>query len=802
MAKPAEEPKLTPGVAFHLQPDGSWAAENLPHKALDSKFSGYLTINGYRCSVFEASDQSMWAQKSVDTPATTASSKKEHEEPDMSRKCPTCGGKATDVRGFSACCAKGHFFEVTPKEASAFVKIPETMDSVASRVAARWVRAALQLPSPEELQGAFAPAVKYCEENRGSYHGVWGSDEYGMSIMMAIHDDGQGIEILFVPDINSRDAEMIYSSDDDESFMSGKSNDWKPAALEAIQGAIKKAEKMAMSTDEADSTDQGQASVASRVASAWLRLSSVSVTPDQLKQSLIAQLFAYDEQAMDFVSCDNPAIHEAVAKAEQALKAHNISKVMDLTGDQSLPKSADEKNVKLLVDLQYSVDGKAVAIEGSKEGGIDTFWRDIYKNVAQAVGPMYSEGEQEKDPGLPSDPQETLWWNGKTFSSEEPSMASTFGKAPKSMDTVASRVYAAWLAAQHHCSSCRNYAFHGQEPVRLAGSMHHPACPTVVAARADDLVAQVNDILEGKKSGPFGEDDQRYDEEILEYCESVRKAIPEMQEILDNAFHEAMDFKMKLPQAESPKVRQLAQEKISEMLNQAAARLEIISHGLMMEIEGLCAGLAQGAGEVLEEEPETPLPEAVGPELEEAQEEAQEDAEGQPEVEEQQEQEGQAQQASSPLGISKELMAIAAALENSKNPDPQLVALDLREVMSRLAGEDDGGGAAAPLSDIAFIHMNTDLDEYPDLDPDGSLCSAFSHVIDSLGGNIENWEDDWLEIEVPRAKLQEMIKHLQDIEAGTHGAKAQKIAQAYGVTEVYGDDGEGSPGDIIPSDQY
>ena len=93
-----QEPKLSPGIAFRLQPDGSWSPEKLPHNVLDkSEFSGHLTINGYRCSVFEMPDLSMWAQKSVNTPATPATpataSSKGHPEPDMSKKCPECGEK-------------------------------------------------------------------------------------------------------------------------------------------------------------------------------------------------------------------------------------------------------------------------------------------------------------------------------------------------------------------------------------------------------------------------------------------------------------------------------------------------------------------------------------------------------------------------------------------------------------------------------------------------------------------------------------------------------------------------------------
>lgn len=50
--------------------------------------------------------------------------------------------------------------------------------------------------------------------------------------------------------------------------------------------------------------------------------------------------------------------------------------------------------------------------------------------------------------------------------------------------------------------------------------------------------------------------------------------------------------------SDNPRVRQIADEKIAKMLNEAAARLEIISHGLMKETGALCSGLAAGAASV------------------------------------------------------------------------------------------------------------------------------------------------------------------------------------------------------------
>lgn len=125
--------ELQRGPAFHLQPDGTWSVEDVPvGVAADSSFSGYLTINGYRCTVFETADGDQWAQKSVNTPASTAAALK----PDMSRRCPECGGRAVDVRAMSACCPNGHYFSVKPRSPS---RKESKMSTVASAVAAKWL---------------------------------------------------------------------------------------------------------------------------------------------------------------------------------------------------------------------------------------------------------------------------------------------------------------------------------------------------------------------------------------------------------------------------------------------------------------------------------------------------------------------------------------------------------------------------------------------------------------------------------------------------------------------------------------
>ncbi len=65
MEGPDPHVKLTPGVGFHLGPEGYWKAEEIPSEAIQSATpSGLLTIEGQRCTVFDTKDGE-WAQKSV-----------------------------------------------------------------------------------------------------------------------------------------------------------------------------------------------------------------------------------------------------------------------------------------------------------------------------------------------------------------------------------------------------------------------------------------------------------------------------------------------------------------------------------------------------------------------------------------------------------------------------------------------------------------------------------------------------------------------------------------------------------------
>lgn len=63
-------PQLSPGIGFILEGDGKWDVQKIPPEVIKSaEFSGYLTIQGYKCSVFITPEGEQWAQKSSGIPA-------------------------------------------------------------------------------------------------------------------------------------------------------------------------------------------------------------------------------------------------------------------------------------------------------------------------------------------------------------------------------------------------------------------------------------------------------------------------------------------------------------------------------------------------------------------------------------------------------------------------------------------------------------------------------------------------------------------------------------------------------------
>jgi len=66
--------QLSPGVGFHLTDSGQWEVKNIPPDVLtDAEVSGHLTIEGYRCTVFDTPSGEMWAQKGPGTVASAFS---------------------------------------------------------------------------------------------------------------------------------------------------------------------------------------------------------------------------------------------------------------------------------------------------------------------------------------------------------------------------------------------------------------------------------------------------------------------------------------------------------------------------------------------------------------------------------------------------------------------------------------------------------------------------------------------------------------------------------------------------------
>jgi hypothetical protein len=124
------ESKLSPGFGFKLQPDGSWKVSKIPGDVIDSaEFSGFLTIKGYRCSVFETPDKDQWAQKSLVIPEDSGVS---HLSTDASQCCRSCASFAW------------HGPIQTPIQIAGITHHPSCPDllestSIASRVAARFL---------------------------------------------------------------------------------------------------------------------------------------------------------------------------------------------------------------------------------------------------------------------------------------------------------------------------------------------------------------------------------------------------------------------------------------------------------------------------------------------------------------------------------------------------------------------------------------------------------------------------------------------------------------------------------------
>ena len=483
--KPKADPKLQPGIGFALQDDGSWKPEKIPDDVLSSAtYSGFLTINGYRCTVFESPDGREWAQKSVNTPAVAS---------------------------------------------------PLT---IAARVAAR-SEVLNAIDAAFESVGVYPPKMTNIGQNK--YEG-----EIDTDWNLTVEEKAGG-------ELNVE--------------LNGK-------FCENLEGAV----KIFKSKDKS-----------------FLPHGVVNYTPEELLKTLHAQIHAYDSRYGELVSCASPEIAQQVAKAKNVFATHGVNEFADATQRAGLQVVPNSDDIILFCEMFFIDGDEMFAVEGGPDSfdeHISTILTDVESSLDQ-TGPV----PMDVHPSTPSDPTDTLWWDGEKFTNDE----STIMKNQQA--SLASRIAANYLAGN-----------------------------------PEDIVSQVSEILNGRNDL-----DDKYDEEIAEYCEEVRKILPKMQEIFDSAFHEVVDFKEQIPQTKHPKVRQICQEKVSEIMNQAAARIEIISHGLLQELEALLAALE--AGVAVREETKT---------------------------------------ASSPESIARELVAIADAIDASKSPDQGLVAYDLRQVLSSI----------------------------------------------------------------------------------------------------------------------
>ena len=99
-----------------------------------------------------------------------------------------------------------------------------------------------------------------------------------------------------------------------------------------------------------------------------------------------------------------------------------------------------------------------------------------------------------------------------------------------------------------------------------------------------------------------------------------------------------------------------------------------------------------------------------------------------------------------PSQLASQLRRIASKIDSSKSPDRTLVARDLKKVL------------AVVTADQAFIHMNIDLNEHPDLDPDGSSSVAFQNAVESIGDRALSYD-----VLVFRIEISQQARGYQDL---------------------------------------
>ena len=139
--------RLQPGAAFHLGPSGQWEVKTIPPDVLkDAEVSGHLEIEGYRCTVFDTPSGESWAQKGPGTVASAFSEGSGIMDSVASRvaaRWASMEAAAAPQHKCASCASFAwHFPTQAPVRHAGGLHHPACPElRVASRVAARWLQA-------------------------------------------------------------------------------------------------------------------------------------------------------------------------------------------------------------------------------------------------------------------------------------------------------------------------------------------------------------------------------------------------------------------------------------------------------------------------------------------------------------------------------------------------------------------------------------------------------------------------------------------------------------------------------------
>ena len=322
------EVKLQPGVAFRLQPDGQWKPEKLPPEVLkEAKFSGYLTIQGYRCSVFETPDKNQWAQKSTGTLASKIAARwlfggSVHEILQRWKASPPAAstnemvddtyymyvenansidgatGEETgsvwqlihhtgDGEDYAVYTAAPDSFDPAQAEQAMHADAKPAKDTIAARIAARWL-ASDGMPPPPTTPAQKVPDPSTVKEDEYQH---W-KDADGKHVMFH-RSNGK---LWMTP--GSEDPDSFDPNDAEE--VSDDDADYAPAEMEFVKSG------------------RMDGSVASKIAARWLQAQEDITSLVQKKLDRDGDDKDYDKAIVDFVTKTRtklPTIDTALQKA-------------------------------------------------------------------------------------------------------------------------------------------------------------------------------------------------------------------------------------------------------------------------------------------------------------------------------------------------------------------------------------------------------------------------------------------------------------------------------------------------------